>query len=139
MLQFKATVWPKVASESTYEAHKFQNFLEEHPPDPPSCFCFRTASGLKLGGAWVRDLANVRPRCALASAVFWLRHCLLLKKTIKMKQNILYNTFKRLQVLFVAFKEISKRFKRKPPRRGQPLYKGQLAHPQCVLSSEVLL
>ena len=32
MLQFKATVWPKVASESTYEA---QNFLGEHLPDPP--------------------------------------------------------------------------------------------------------
>ena len=25
----------------------------------------------------------------------------------------------------------------KPPRKGQPLYKGQIAHPQCVLSSEV--
>ena len=42
-------------------------------------------------------------------------------------------------MLFFAFKEISRRFKRKPPRRGQPLYKGQLARPQCVLSSEVLL
>ena len=29
--------------------------------------------------------------------------------------------------------------KRRPPRRGQPLYKGQLARPQCVLRSEVLL
>ena len=56
-----------------------------------------------------------------------------------MKQNILYNIFKRVQVLFFVFKEISKSFKRKPPRRGQPLYKGQLASPQCVLSSEVLL
>ena len=52
-----------------------------------------------------------------------------------MKQNIA--TFKRLQVLFFVFEEISKRFKRKPPRRGQPLYKGQLARLQCVLSSEV--
>ena len=25
VLQFKATVWPKIASESTYEAQKFQN------------------------------------------------------------------------------------------------------------------
>ena len=24
-----------------------------------------------------------------------------------------------------------------PPRGGQPLYKGQIARPQCVLSSEV--
>ena len=29
--------------------------------------------------------------------------------------------------------------KRKPPRRGQPLYKGQLVHPQSVLCLEVLL
>ena len=34
---------------------------------------------------------------------------------------------------------ISNRFTRKPPRRGQPLYKGQLACPQCVLCLEVLL
>ena len=47
MLQFKATVWPKIASESTYEAQKFQNFLGEQPPDPPA---FRAASGLiKVG------------------------------------------------------------------------------------------
>ena len=64
---------------------------------------------------------------------------LAIEKTIKMKQNILYNTFKRVQVLFFVIKQISKRFKRKPPRRGQPLYKGQLARPQCVLCSEVLL
>ena len=68
MHQFKATLWPKVASESTYEAQKFQNFLGE-PPDHPSPFCTRTASGLKPGGAWVC------PRCALALPVFWLRHC----------------------------------------------------------------
>ena len=35
--------------------------------------------------------------------------------------------------------KISNRFKRKPLRRGQPLYKGQLARPQSVLCSEVLL
>ena len=63
VLQFKATVWPKVASESTYEAHKFQNFLEEHPPDSPRCFCFRTASGLKLGGLGTRPRKRVPTLC----------------------------------------------------------------------------
>ena len=51
VLQFKATVWPKVASESTYEAQKFQNFLGEHPPDPPSCFCI---SVLQSAKSWAR-------------------------------------------------------------------------------------
>ena len=50
-----------------------------------------------------------------------------------MKQTILY-----LRVIF-HLQEISNRFKRKPPRRGQPPYKGQLACPHCVLCSEVLL
>ena len=59
VLQFKATVWPKVASESTYEAQKFQNFLGEHPPDPPSFSPFRAASGLKLGGAWVQGYSQM--------------------------------------------------------------------------------
>ena len=45
---------------------------------------------------------------------------------------------KTLSVIFV-FKEISNRLKAKPPRRGQPFYKGQMVHPQCVLCSEVLL
>ena len=55
VLQLKAKAWPKVASESTYEAQKFQNVLGEHPPDPPIvASAFRAASGLKLGGAWVR-------------------------------------------------------------------------------------
>ena len=53
VLQFKATVWPKVASESTYETQKFQNF------DPPVASAFRTASGLKLGGAWVRGYSQM--------------------------------------------------------------------------------
>ena len=50
----------------------FKNFLGEHPPDPPSYFRW-----LKAGrGLGTRILANVVcPRCALASAVFWLRHC----------------------------------------------------------------
>jgi len=47
VVQFKATVWPKIASESTYEAQKFQNVLGEHPPDPPA---FRAASGLIKAG-----------------------------------------------------------------------------------------
>jgi len=42
-------------------------------------------------------------------------------------------------VLFLSLKAISNRFKTKPPRRGQPLYKGQMACPQSVLCSEVLL
>ena len=73
VLQFKATVWPKIASESTNEAQKFQNFLGEHPPDPPSCFCFPYCKWLKAGrGLGTRLLTSlVRcPRYALASAVF---------------------------------------------------------------------
>ena len=77
VFQFKATVWPKVASELTYEAQKFQNFLGEHPPDSLSCFCIPYCKQLKAGrGLGTRLLANVVcPRCALVSAVFWLRHC----------------------------------------------------------------
>ena len=60
VLQFKATVWPKVASESTYETQKFKNFLGD---DAPSCFCIYTASGLKLGGAWVRRKHSVPKLC----------------------------------------------------------------------------
>ena len=33
----------------------------------------------------------------------------------------------------------SNRFKTKPPRGGQPLYKGQRVRPQSVLCSEILL
>jgi len=37
VLQFKATVWPKVASESTYlESSKIPKFSGEHPTDPLS-------------------------------------------------------------------------------------------------------
>ena len=50
VLQFKATVWPKVASESTYEAEKFPGGLVSS--------AFRTASSLKLGGAWVRGYSQ---------------------------------------------------------------------------------
>ena len=59
MLQFKATVWPKIASESTYEAQKFQNFLGEHPPDPPA-FC--TASGLIKAGRGLGTGVSTRNR-----------------------------------------------------------------------------
>ena len=82
VLQFKATVWPEVASESTYEAQKCQNFLGEHPPFPLFASAFCTASDLKLHGRGLgtRLLANVVcPRCALASAVFWLCHCVAVK------------------------------------------------------------
>ena len=70
---------------------------------------------------------------------------LLLKKTQLNEAEYIIATFKNKKktsserTLFFVFKEISKRFKRKLPRRRQPLYKGQLAHPQCVLCSEVLL
>ena len=59
MLQFKATVWPKIASESTYEAQKFQNFLREHPPDIPA---FRTASGLIKAGRGLGMRVSTRKR-----------------------------------------------------------------------------
>ena len=52
VLQFKATVWSKVAPDWARKLKNFKNFLGEHPPDPPSCFCI---SGWKLGGAWVRS------------------------------------------------------------------------------------
>ena len=59
VLQFKATVWPKVASESTYEAQKFQHFLGDHP-QTPSCFCIPYCKRLKAGlGLGSRLLANV--------------------------------------------------------------------------------
>ena len=35
-------------------------------------------------------------------------------------------------MLVFVFKKISNRFKTKHSRRGQPLYKGQMAHPQCA-------
>ena len=59
VFQFKATVWPKIASESTYEAQKFQNFLGEHPPDPPA---FRTASGLIKAGRGVGMMVSTHKR-----------------------------------------------------------------------------
>ena len=76
VLQLKAKAWPKVASESTYEAQKFQNVTGEHPPDPPLvASAFRAASGLKLGGAWVRkrSVPTLCPGigCVLATPLFW--------------------------------------------------------------------
>ena len=58
VLQFQAMVWPKVASELTYETQK--NFLGD---GPPSCFYIYTASGLKLGEAWVRCKRSVPTLC----------------------------------------------------------------------------
>ena len=104
VLQFKVTVWPKVASESTYEAQKFQNFLGDHTPDPLSCFCIPYCKRPKAGrGLGTRLLANiVCPRCALASAVSWLRHwCLLLGR-----QSIFHNTqfnYRQLNALILVF------------------------------------
>ena len=47
VLQFKATVWPNIASESTYEA---QNFCGSIPQDPLVSSAFRTAIGLIKAG-----------------------------------------------------------------------------------------
>ena len=55
VLQFKATVWPKVASESTYEAQKFQGSISQ---TPLVASAFHTASSLKLGWAWVRGYSQ---------------------------------------------------------------------------------
>ena len=49
-----------MASEPTWEAVKFQNFLGEDAPRPPYAFNFRTNI--------------VCPCCALATAMSWLRH-----------------------------------------------------------------
>ena len=66
MLQFKATVRPKVASESTYEAQNFQNFLGDHPSDHPNFLCIpyckRVKAGQGLGTRLFTDV--VHPRCA---------------------------------------------------------------------------
>ena len=73
VLQFVVTVWSKVASECTQEAQKFQNFLGEYPPDPPSCFCISVLQATKKAGRGLGTvlLTNVVcPCCALASAVF---------------------------------------------------------------------
>ena len=69
VLQFKATVWPKIASELTYEAQKFQNFLGEHPPDPLVSSAFCTASGLIKAG-W--GLGTRLKQCAHAVPWHWL-------------------------------------------------------------------
>ena len=66
VLQFKATVWPKVASESTYEAQNFQKFLGGGIPQTPLISStYHTASSLKLGGAWVEVIhkCSVSTQC----------------------------------------------------------------------------
>ena len=45
--------------------------------------------------------------------------------------------FNMTKVLVICLLWLSNRFERKPPRRGQPLCKGQMARPQCVLCLEV--
>ena len=73
VLQFKATVWPKVASELTYEAQNFQNFLGKHPPDPPNFFyipyCKRLKAGQGLGTRLFTNVVCSRPGidCVLAT------------------------------------------------------------------------
>ena len=64
VLQFKVTVWPKVASELTYDTQKFQDCLwGSIPQTPPSCFCIPYipyCKWLKAGrGLGLRLLANV--------------------------------------------------------------------------------
>ena len=66
VLQFKATVWPKVAPDRARKLKKFKNFLGEHPSDLPSCFCI---SVLQATESWAGPGYE-----ALASAVLWLRH-----------------------------------------------------------------
>ena len=56
---------------------------------------------------------------------------LLLKKKLKQNMDQKIQSYKRFHV--------SNRFKTKPLRRGQPLYKEQMASPQSVLCLEVLL
>ena len=41
--------------------------------------------------------------------------------------------------IIIHLNDFTSWLKRKPPKRGQPLCKGQMVHPQCVLCSEVLL
>ena len=70
VLQFKATVWPKVPSEST-ETQKFQNWSIPQTPLVSSCFCIPYCKRLK-SWAWPWYGANVVcPRCALASSLFY--------------------------------------------------------------------
>ena len=58
-------VWPKIAPELTWEAHKLQSFLGSMPPAPPSSFFILCRNSLKR---------SVPMLCALASAVSWLHH-----------------------------------------------------------------
>ena len=65
-----------------------------------------------------------------------------LKNPSKLKYMDRIHYFRKTWVLVICLLELSNRFKRKflrrkPPRRAQPLYKGQMAQPQCVLCSEV--
>ena len=77
VLQFKATVWPKVAPDRARKLKNSKIFWGSIPQTllVASAFpyCKRQKTGRGLG---TRLLANVVcPCCALASAVLWLRHC----------------------------------------------------------------
>ena len=67
VLQFKATVWPKIASELTYEAQIFWGSISQTPL-VSSAFC--TASGLIKAG-W--GLGTRLKQCAHAVPWHWLR------------------------------------------------------------------
>ena len=76
VLQFKATVWPKVAPDRARKLKNSKIFWGSIPQTllVASAFpyCKRQKAGRGLG---TRLLANVVcPCCALASAVLWLRH-----------------------------------------------------------------
>ena len=83
----QATVWRKVAPESTLEAQTFQHFLGEHPPDPPVASTFPYCQRLKAGrGLGTRLLANATSvptlcpviSCALATQLVLgiiIMHC----------------------------------------------------------------
>ena len=89
------------------------------------------------------------------TSVFWTRNSglPLLSHTSQQSSVYLVTIVHNIEVIIASFytfmlkrcschlaiEVISNRFKRNPPRRGQPLYKGQLAPPQSVLSLEVLL
>ena len=58
--------------------------------------------------------------------------------TLQLKKLKYMDRIHHFKVFVICLLGLSNRFKRKPPRRGQPLYKGQMFRPQCVLRSEVL-
>ena len=82
VLHFKATVWPQNRPMMLKNSKIFWGSIPHIPLY--SCFCIPYCKWLKAGrGLGTRLLANVVcPRCALASAVFWLCHCYTEKKKV---------------------------------------------------------